>query len=400
MHFKGKMVKNMTHIKDIKAKDVMSEKLQFTTPHETVSDVIGIMRKYNLEELPVVEDDQVVGFVSDNIFIDRRNLSFSTKIKNVMNPPPEVHTDDSLIKVSEQLLSSGYRGVPVTSKDGIYEGFISRKGISEIIPSIDELKKTTVKEYMTPNPKTIVSDEQIGKARSLMERYDVRVLPVVDKYGKLIGMIGIQDILDKVTRPIGREEKGNKSGERDSPQRDIEIHSVMSEPAITTTPNTPIQDAAKKMNENDISTLVATVDDDIKGVITQFDLIEMITSFREPTDQVFVQISGLKERHDIYDDMYDTIKRHLKKVNKVLTPLVLNIHVVAHQEAGTQSKYSLRLRLSTDYGLYYAKEVSWNVLEALDKALDSLEKRIFKDNEKKIDRKRDPKYQAFISKQK
>lgn len=400
MHFKGKMVKNMTHIKDIKAKDVMSEKLQFTTPNETVSDVIGLMRQYNLEELPVVEDDQVVGFVSDNIFIDRRNLSFSTKIKNVMNPPPEVHTDDSLIKVSEQLLSSGYRGVPVTSKDGIYEGFISRKDISEIIPSIDELKKTTVKDHMTPDPKTIVSDEHIGKARSLMERYDVRVLPVVDKYGKLIGMIGIQDILEKVTRPVGREEKGNKSGERDSPQRDIEVKSVMSEPAITTTPNTSIYEAVKKMNDNDISTLVAIVDDDIKGVITQFDLIEMITSFREPTDQVFVQISGLNERHDIYDDMYDTIKRHLKKVNKVLTPLVLNIHVVAHQEAGTQSKYSLRLRLSTDYGLYYAKEVEWNVLEALDEALDSLEKRIFKDNEKKIDRKKDPKYQAFIAKQK
>lgn len=390
----------MTHIKDIKAKDVMSRKLEYTTPHETVSDVIGMMRKYNLEELPVVEDEEVVGFVSDNTFIDRRNLSFSTKIKHVMNPPPEVNTDDSLIKVSELLLSSGYRGVPITSKDGKYEGFISRKDISRIIPTIDELKKTTVKDHMTPDPKTIRKYEHIGKARSLMERYDVRVLPVVDKYGKLIGMVGIQDILDKVSRPIGREEKGNKSGERDSPQRDIEVHGVMAEPAITTTPNTPIQDAAKKMNENDISTLVAIVDDDIKGVITQFDMIEMIASFREPTDRVFVQISGLKERHDIYDQMYDNIQRHLKKVNKVLTPLVLNVHVVAHQEEGTQSKYSLRLRLSTDYGMYYAKEVEWNVIEALDEALDSLEKRIFQDKEKKIERKRDPKYQAFISKQK
>ena len=388
----------MTSIKDIKAKDVMSEKLQHTTPNETVSDVIGMMREYDLEELPVVDDGEVVGFVSDNTFIDRRNLSFTTKIRHVMNPPPEVNLKDSLVRVCELLLSSGYRGVPVTSKSRDYEGFISRKDISRIVPSIDELKKTKVKDYMTPDPETIPENEHIGKAKSMMERYDVRVLPVVDKYGKPIGMVGIQDILNKVTRPIDREEKGNMSGEITSPQRDIEVQSVMSEPAVTITPNSLIYDAAKKMNEENVSTLIATDEDEIKGVITQFDLIEMLTSFRE-ANQVFVQISGLKGRHEVYDQMYDDIQRSLSKMNKVLDPLVLNVHVVSHQQEGTQAKHSLRLRLSTDYGMYYAKEVDWNIMKAMDKALDSLEKRIFEDKEKKLQR-RDPKYQAFMAKQK
>ncbi|MBS3781709.1 MAG: CBS domain-containing protein [Candidatus Thermoplasmatota archaeon] len=388
----------MTSIKDIKAKDVMSEKLQHTTPHERVSDVIGLMRKHGLEEVPVIENGEVVGFVSDNTFIDRRNLSFSTKIKHVMNPPPEVNVENSLVRVCEMLLSSGYRGVPVTSESGKYKGFISRKDISRIIPSIDELKKTMVKDHMTPDPETIIGDEHVGKAKAMMERYDVRVLPVVDNHGKLIGMVGIQDILDKVTRPIAREEKGNMSGEIDSPQRDVDVDSVMSEPAITTTPNSMIYDAAEKMNEEDISTLVAIDGDDIKGVLTQFDLIEMITSFRE-SDQVFVQISGLKGHHEVYDQIYDVTQRYLNKMNKVLNPLVLNIHVVSHQEGGTQSKYSIRLRLSTDYGMYYAKEVNWNIMDGLDKGLDSLKKRIFQDIEKNRENKRSPEYQEFISKQ-
>ncbi len=389
----------MTHVKDLRAKDVMSGRLEHTTPDETISDVIGMMREYGLEEVPVVEDDEVVGFVSDNTFIDRRNLSFSTKIRHVMNPPPEVNVDDSLVKVCEMLLSSGYRGVPVTSESGEYKGFISRKDISRIIPSIDELKKAMVKDHMTPDPETIRGDEHVGKAKSMMERYHVRVLPVVDNHGKLIGMVGIQDILDKVTRPIAREEKGNMSGEIDSPQRDVDVESVMSEPAITTTPNSMIYDAAEKMNEEDISTLVAIEGDDIKGVLTQFDLIEMITSFRE-ADQVFVQISGLKGHPEVYDQIYDVTQRTLSKVNRVLDPLVLNIHAVSHQEEGTRAKYSMRLRLSTDYGMYYAKKVDWNMMKALDEALDSLEKRIFEDKEKKLQRKRDPKYQAFMARQK
>jgi len=391
-------VEDMTSIKDIKVEDVMSEKLQHTTPDETVSDVIGLMRQHGLEEVPVIEDDKVVGFVSDNTFIDRRNLSFSTKIKHVMNPPPEVNKDDSLVKVCEMLLSSGYRGVPVTSESGDYEGFISRKDISRIIPSIDELKKTRVRDYMTPDPETIEAHGFIGKAKSMMERYDVRVLPVVDQHGSLTGMIGIQDILEKVTRPIGREEKGSLKGEINAPQRDIEVRSVMSEPPIITSSNTRIYDAAEKMNEENISTLVVTDDDEIKGVLTQFDLIEMITSFRE-ADQVYVQISGLKGHPEIYDQMYEIIQRYLSKMNKVFNPLVLNIHVVSHQEEGTQSKYSIRLRLSTEYGMYYAKEVNWNIMDGLDKGLDSLQRRTFQDIEKDRERKRSPEYQEFISKQ-
>ncbi|MBS3815951.1 MAG: CBS domain-containing protein [Candidatus Thermoplasmatota archaeon] len=385
----------MTNIKDIKAGDVMSGKLKHTSPDETVSDVIGLMREYDLEEVPVVKDGEVVGFISDNTFIDRRNLSFSTKIKHVMNPPPEVKKDYSLVKICELLLSSGYRGVPVTSESGKYEGFISRKDISRTIPSINELKKTSVKDYMTPDPETIEEDEHIGKAKSMMDRYDVRVLPVVDQHEKLIGMIGIQDILNKVARPIPREEKNSKGGEIDSPQRDIEVKSVMSESAITISLNSSIHDAAKKMNERGISTLVVTREGEIKGVITQFDLIEMITSFRE-ADQVYVQISGLKGRSDVYDQMYDMIQKCLGKMNKVLDPLVLNVHVVSHQEDGTQAKYSVRLRLSTDFGMYYAKKVDWNMMEALDEGLDSLKKRVFEDKDKKVEERRHPMYEGII----
>ncbi len=56
--------------------------------------------------------------------------------------------------------------------------------------------------------------------------------------------------------------------------------------------------------------------------------------------------------------------------------------------------------LSTDYGMYYAKEIDWNMMKAMDKALDSLEKRIFEDKEKKLQRNRDPKFQAFMSRKK
>ncbi len=388
----------MAKVEDFKAKDVMSGKLPSAEPNGTISEAIGLMRKHDLEEIPIVKDDQVVGIIGDSTFIEKRSLSFSTKLSHVMNKPPKVSEDDSLVRVSEMLLSSNYRGVPVTSENGEYKGFLSRKDITDIIPSLEELKNTEVKDFMTPSPATIREHDHIGKARAMMKRYDLRVLPVVDKHGKLSGMVSIQDILEEIARPISREEKGDRTGERDSPYNDIEVRSVMSEPPITTEPNSSIHSAADLMKENNISTLAVTSNDDIKGVFTQFDLIEILTSFRE-AEQVYVQITGLDEKPEVYDQMYDVIQGYMKKINKVLKPLVLNVHVVSHQKDGSQSKYSVRLRLSTDYGMFYAKKFDWNIMTALDSCLESLQKRVYKDKEKKLERRKHPKYQKVISEQ-
>ncbi|MFW5945697.1 MAG: CBS domain-containing protein [Candidatus Natronoplasma sp.] len=386
----------MAKVEDFKAKDIMSEKLPYADPNDAVSDAIGLMRKHDMEEIPVVQDGQVMGVLSDTMFIERRNLSFSTKLKHLIHKGPSVDENDSLVEVSEMLLSSDYRGVPVTSKSDDYIGFLTRKDITEVIPRLEELKKTTVKEFMTPSPATISENENIGKARAMMKRYDVRVIPVVDKHGTLRGMVGIQDILEGTARPVTRQEKGVRSGERDSPYRDMEIQSIMSEPPITTDPNSRIHEAAEKMTDHDISTLVATKDNEIKGILTQYDLIEMLTSFREG-EQVYVQIAGLEEGPEVYDQMYEVIQRYLKKINQVLKPLVLNVHVVSHQKEGNQRKYSVRLRLSTEYGMLYSKEFDWNMMSALDDALDSLKKRIFEEKEKRVKRRKHPKYQKIIS---
>ncbi len=140
----------LAKVEYFKARDIMGEKLPHAEPNDTVSDVIGLMVKHNLEEVPIVKDDQVVGVLSDTLFIERRNLSFSTKLKNVVHRGPTVDEDDSIIDVSELLLSSDYQGVPVTSKSGTYIGFVTRKNLTEVISELDELKKNNGKRIYDP----------------------------------------------------------------------------------------------------------------------------------------------------------------------------------------------------------------------------------------------------------
>lgn len=58
--------------------------------------------------------------------------------------------------------------------------------------SVDNLK---VKDVMTPNPKTISTDDLCAKALAQMEKFSITSLAVVDSDGKPIGLLHIHDLL-------------------------------------------------------------------------------------------------------------------------------------------------------------------------------------------------------------
>ncbi|MFW5904009.1 MAG: CBS domain-containing protein [Candidatus Saliniplasma sp.] len=382
----------MARVEDFQARDVMTKDFITAKPDDKVSDAIGIMREHDVAEIPILDDGDIIGIVAEDMFVKKRHLPFSTKLAHVMTKPPNVKETDNLVEISEILLSSGYRGVPVRSNKEEFVGFVSRTDIIKKIPEIDDLKKSTVGEFMTPSPTTIREHDSISKAKNMMANLDEKVIPVTDEHGRLSGMIGIKDIVEGSSKPLSRHEKGERSGENDSPYNDMEIRSMMITPPIQTTPGESLHKAAKKMIKNNISTLVAVEDEAIKGILTQIDLIETIASFRE-SDQVYVQITGLEEDPDVYDQMYHMVQKYLQKINRVLKPLVLNIHVVTHHNQGQEKKFSIRLRLNTDHGMFYAKNFDWNIMRALDEGLNSLQKKIFQEKEKKLDRyRKHPKY--------
>ncbi len=386
----------MAGIDDYTAKDLMSKNLIVANKDETLSNAMGIMKKHSISEVLIKDEDgDVVGMVTQEMFTQRRHLPLSTKLENVMHSPPSVQADDDIVNICEMLMSSGYRGIPVTSSKGEIIGFVSRSDIVRKIPQMAEFKDLKVNDIMTPAPSTITEHDTIDMAKNMMRNFDEKVIPVVNKDGKLSGMIGIKDMIKSDMYPYLREEKGDMTGERDSPHRKIEIRSLMTSPPITTTPDEKCVDAARKMVKNDISTLIALDEEgDIEGILTTIDLIETLASFKEG-EQVYVQITGLSEGPDTLDMMYELIQKYLKKFNNVIKPLVMNIHVVTHNEAGTETKYSLRIRLQSDHGMFYVKEYDWNMMRALNEGLEHMRRVIFNEKEKKLDQMRKhPKYRG------
>ncbi|NDJ86564.1 MAG: CBS domain-containing protein [Chloroflexi bacterium] len=108
-----------------------------------LDEVIGLMKTCSCRHLLVVDDDQLVGIVSDR---------------------------DVRLAVASPIINH------------------------ERLSNLHSLREILAEACMTPDPMTITSDAPAVEAATLMKRYKIDALPVIDD-DQLVGIVTVSDIL-------------------------------------------------------------------------------------------------------------------------------------------------------------------------------------------------------------
>lgn len=138
------------------------------------------------------------------------------------------------------------------------------------------MKTPIVRNWMTPNPITITPQTTLPEAHQLMDRYNIRRLPVVSK-GKLIGIVTYGDIReaqasDATTLSIYEL---NYLLDR-TPAKDF-----MAYDPITIAADAPIAEAARRMLQHKIGGLPVVEHGELVGIITETDFCRLLISQQE-----------------------------------------------------------------------------------------------------------------------
>lgn len=368
-------------IKNLKAQDVMTDKVVFATEEEKLSEILAKLKKHDIHELPVVRKNKLVGMVSYDTLIKRRNLPLSTKVEHVMTTPPKLSMDVPIMQVAEMLMSSGFRALPITSKGNKLAGVVSRNDLLTGIKNDKRLSEMQIDSIMTHKPLCIKENENIKKARTMMMQLSMRTLPVVDSKELLVGVVGVKDIAS-IWTPKTKESRGELSGEKVS--LDVEVKSIMNTEPISIGKDGKVKDVITLMQTHDISSILITEKKKPLGIITPLDLIELIVRMIK-RESLYVQITGLDEEDaEFYDDMYDLIEKYMKKINKIQRTRLFSLHVTQYHDKSLVKEYELRARLSTEKHLFYAQGEGWNLMMALDEVLDTLDSIVTKDKDRRL----------------
>lgn len=126
-------------------------------------------------------------------------------------------------------------------------------------------------DRMSTPPVTITPDTPFQDALKSMREHQFRRFPVVDKNGKLVGIVSERDLLYASPSPA----TSLSVWELNYLLSQLEVRELMTEDVTTTTPDTPIEDAARLMADNKIGGL-PVVDESkrVVGVITETDIFK------------------------------------------------------------------------------------------------------------------------------
>ncbi len=138
-----------------------------------------------------------------------------------------------------------------------------------------------VGERMTPRPITVNEETSLPEALELMRKEKIRRLPVLDKHGKLVGIVTELDLLRASPSPA------TTLSMYEIPYllSKVKMRDIMTREVITVTEDTPIEEAARIMADNKIGGLPVMRDDKLVGIITETDIFKlMLELFGRPPE--------------------------------------------------------------------------------------------------------------------
>jgi CBS-domain-containing membrane protein len=149
------------------------------------------------------------------------------------------------------------------------------------------MERLTVGEVMTPRVISVREETPFKELVRLMKDHDVSGLPVLDSSGCLVGIVTEADLLEVVGEPTGIKKRHTQFGRLldrllspgrtdtiDKATAHISAKVLMTSDLITTTPETPVREAARHIVESGVKRL-PVVDENkrLVGIVSRQDLL-------------------------------------------------------------------------------------------------------------------------------
>ncbi len=129
-----------------------------------------------------------------------------------------------------------------------------------------------VGERMSRPAITVLPELPVPDALNLMHSEHIRRFPVVDKRGRLVGMVTEQDLL----KASASNATTLSVWELGYLLNKITVSQVMAKDVVTVTEDTPIEEAARLMADKRISGLPVVREQKVVGIISESDLFKLL----------------------------------------------------------------------------------------------------------------------------
>lgn len=359
----------------------ISEKALVFSPDETVSKVASRMYREHRTEALVFDRDKYIGMFTARDLVKRRiNDPDKVKLANLKaiikkikpfgprSDPPEI---------IQYILINGYSSVPF--REGKTFSIITKLGLLRLLPK--EVYKGRRASQVATYPFCVSLGDSIAVAKSMIRQMRLFRLVIVDEKSRADGIVDTLDLLSTIVDKH-QASRGELAGNA------IKLEEVLaSSPRIkqshfiTVAPETGLGEVVERMVKQ--GEPVAIVQDEkLEGMITPADILALQAPAQEG---VLVKITGQQQEDPFIKTVIDEELTHFaSKIGKMLPIQDITVDIDRKESDGKRVKYSVKAKLITERGMFFAHDFAWDVTKALRGVIHKLEREV----EKKLGKQR------------
>ena len=328
------------------------------------------------------EDGKIVGVVREKDLV-RGGLMTNpdeTKIKNFL-----VRTGAILLnelkseKVARRFIedSTPFVLINLNGKLGVIH-------IDDYIQKIKrEFENVEVSEVMSPEVVTVITYDTAAKALATMRDNGISRVIVVDDENKVAGIITGKDIVDRVVFLGKNDRLGHLSKKEKEKTLSVVVEGVMSYPVVTVERKDTVDRVIDLMIENEISSVVVTRNSISEGIVVKKDILEYYLKKAIPAEyNVQIITKGVALDDFDMERLLDDLNKFMEQFKECLGKSHLFVYVKKLKMYYRRIPLIyVRMRLTSDYGVFFVTGETWGVEFAIHATLKKLERQVLKDKE-------------------
>lgn len=125
------------------------------------------------------------------------------RVREHMVSPPETVTPDTTVRQAALRMRAGEIGCLLVVADGELRGVVTDRDLAVRCLAEGASPDTPVSELMSSPVVAVGTSEDVAAAYRLFHDSGVRRLPVLDRRGRVVGVLSVDDLLLDVLRRLG-----------------------------------------------------------------------------------------------------------------------------------------------------------------------------------------------------
>lgn len=374
------------------------------SPSTPVSEIRGAFdAETDARVVVIAGEDGFEGVVSQGQLLTSHHPP-EEKAQSVMRNPPRVSRTEDVRETARLMVESELKLLPVFEGEE-FVGVVTAHGmLRHVLPHLDALD---VEDVYTRDLVHVAPDTTMGEVLNALREHGITRVPVVDDDDRAVGLISVYDLVEFTVREMQREQGGTHEGfdehggagssgdyvthrggwgERAgmaARMLDLPARDVMSTPAETIEADRPLDEAAERMLEENLSSLIVSSGDVAwpLGIVTTTDVLRALT-WQEET-HIPVQVFNV----DLLDDLTrEAIAERIEEIDGKYEKMdILEVNVVFHEHVEKHRGTPLlqvTIRLFTDEGRFSGTGEEYGARAAFDEAADVVEANALEDKQR------------------